>query len=160
MTRDERIVHFKKGLSDLFLPYYDALWECAPPVFQPYFGRRDSTAQDLLYAKGRNDEGRIVNRKEVVTNARGGESPHQYGCATDATIFLQEGRPIWLEYDDERWIPFIEAVQKVGLASGSAFNDPGHAELPIKCSWRDVHKVYLDEGEAVALRFIGENLLA
>lgn len=44
--------------------------------------------QDGLYAQGRTKPGKIV------TNARGGESFHNYGCAFDF-VPLQAGKPAW-----------------------------------------------------------------
>lgn len=49
---------------------------------------RDYTCQNMLYAKGRTISGNIV------TNARGGESFHNYGLAMDAYP-LVHGKPLW-----------------------------------------------------------------
>lgn len=49
---------------------------------------RDVEAQDALYAQGRTAPGRIV------TNARGGESFHNFRVALDC-VPLRNGKPIW-----------------------------------------------------------------
>lgn len=49
---------------------------------------RDAAAQDALYAQGRTEPG------SRVTNARGGESFHQYGVALDV-VPLRHGKPVW-----------------------------------------------------------------
>lgn len=49
---------------------------------------RDIEAQDALYAQGRTAPGRIV------TNARGGESFHNFRVAFDV-VPLRNGKPIW-----------------------------------------------------------------
>lgn len=49
---------------------------------------RDIESQDALYAQGRTTPGK------VVTNARGGESFHQYHCAFDFCP-LVNGKPAW-----------------------------------------------------------------
>lgn len=49
---------------------------------------RDHECQDALYAKGRTAPGRRV------TNARGGQSFHNYGLALDV-VPLVNGKPVW-----------------------------------------------------------------
>lgn len=49
---------------------------------------RDAESQDALYAQGRTAPGKIV------TNAKGGESFHQYRCAFDFCP-LVNGKPAW-----------------------------------------------------------------
>jgi peptidoglycan L-alanyl-D-glutamate endopeptidase CwlK len=49
---------------------------------------RDSEYQDSLYVEGRNGRGRIV------TNARGGQSFHNYRMAFDF-VPLVDGKPVW-----------------------------------------------------------------
>lgn len=49
---------------------------------------RDAEAQNVLYAQGRTTKG------EVVTNAIGGDSLHQYRVAYDA-VPCRAGKPIW-----------------------------------------------------------------
>ncbi|MEI8032792.1 MAG: M15 family metallopeptidase [Chlorobiaceae bacterium] len=51
---------------------------------------RDKECQDSIYAQGRTKPGRIV------TNARGGQSFHQYCVAFD--VVPMQGKPVW---DDE-----------------------------------------------------------
>jgi hypothetical protein len=56
-------------------------------VFQ---GFRSVAEQDYLYAQGRTRPGK------VVTNAKGGESFHNYGVAVDI-VFVKNGNPSWAE---------------------------------------------------------------
>ena len=49
---------------------------------------RDVESQNALFAQGRSTPGRIV------TNARGGESFHNYRCAFDF-VPLVNGKPVW-----------------------------------------------------------------
>lgn len=49
---------------------------------------RDAESQDALYAQGRTSPGRIV------TNARAGQSWHNYGLAFDV-VPLRAGKPVW-----------------------------------------------------------------
>jgi peptidoglycan L-alanyl-D-glutamate endopeptidase CwlK len=49
-----------------------------------YSGLRTAAEQDALYAKGRQDSG------HVVTNAKAGQSMHNYGLAADIVPFLSD----------------------------------------------------------------------
>ena len=153
-----RRVKFRKGLSPLYLPFYDALCEVMPSEWEPYQGLRAFAYQDSLYAQGRTVEGpgaiRGVTLGGIVTRARGGESPHQYGCATDWTLF-EAGKPIWLEQDDPRWDVYYTACDKVGVRKGADFDDRPHNELSINKSWKvDVCPFYKKYGAAETEEFI------
>jgi peptidoglycan L-alanyl-D-glutamate endopeptidase CwlK len=50
-------------------------------------GTRTYAEQDALYAKGRNANGVVVRPREVVTNAKGGQSNHNFGIAFDVGVF-------------------------------------------------------------------------
>jgi peptidoglycan L-alanyl-D-glutamate endopeptidase CwlK len=49
---------------------------------------RDNASQEALYAQGRTAPGRIV------TNARAGQSYHNYRCAVDV-VAIRNGKAIW-----------------------------------------------------------------
>lgn len=67
---------------------------------------RDAECQDALYAQGRTTPGRRV------TNAKGGQSWHQYRVAFDI-VPLVAGKAIW---DDRRiWTRIGELGESVGL---------------------------------------------
>ena len=67
---------------------------------------RDNESQDALYAQGRTTEGRIV------TNAKGGESFHNYRCAIDV-VPIVEGKPDW-----DTSHPVWESVAMLGKQAG------------------------------------------
>lgn len=141
----DRRVRFEKGLSGLYLPLYRMLANTLPGEWQPYCGLRDFQEQDHLFAQGRQNDAKIV------TNAKGGESPHNYGCASDWTIF-QDGKPLWLGREDARWNVYRDACRRLGLRWGGDWNgndirdrndnDLYHNELAITCSWKHVHLAY------------------
>jgi peptidoglycan L-alanyl-D-glutamate endopeptidase CwlK len=56
---------------------------------------RDKESQDALYAQGRTAPG------SIVTNAKGGQSFHQYRCALDV-VPLRNGKCVW-NADDPIW---------------------------------------------------------
>ncbi len=51
-------------------------------------GNRSYAEQNALFAKGRNSAGKVISKKDVVTNARGGQSNHNFRIAFDVGIFL------------------------------------------------------------------------
>lgn len=144
----DRRAQFREGLHELFLPYYDDLCVLLPPEWQPYSGDRTFEHQDRLYAQGRTLPGGIV------TNARSGESPHNYGMATDWVIWDEQEKPVWIKKDDPRWEVFVEAVKAVKLKAGADFGDVDHCELRISCSWKEIGKTYKTEGLDAALQKI------
>ena len=71
---------------------------------------RDNTSQDALYAQGRTAPGKIV------TNARAGQSFHNYRCAVDV-VPIKNGKPVWDAKD-----PVWQEVGELGKAALSLFS--------------------------------------
>ena len=67
---------------------------------------RDNASQDALYAQGRTAPGKIV------TNARAGQSWHNYRCAVDV-VPIRNGKPVWDTKD-----PVWAQVGALGKAAG------------------------------------------
>ena len=67
---------------------------------------RDNASQDALYAQGRTKPGKIV------TNAKAGQSWHNYRCAVDV-VPIVAGKPRW-DVKDEVW----QKVGALGKAAG------------------------------------------
>jgi peptidoglycan L-alanyl-D-glutamate endopeptidase CwlK len=67
---------------------------------------RDNESQNALYAQGRTTSGRIV------TNAKAGQSFHNYRCAVDV-VPLINGKPIW-DVSYQVW----QTVGKLGKEAG------------------------------------------
>ena len=82
---------------------------------------RSFDEQDALYAKGRPAGG------QIVTWARGGESPHNYGMAFDV-VPIENGKPIWDASD-----PIWEVIGAIGTADGLDWGGnfpPGKKDVP------------------------------
>lgn len=85
---------------------------------------RDNEYQDYLYAQGRTRPGKIV------TNAKGGESAHNYKVAFDFCP-LVGGKPDW--NDTKLWKEIGAIGQSVGLdwgGSWKSFPDMPHMQVP------------------------------
>lgn len=87
-------------------------------------GVRTFAEQDKLYAQGRSTKG------QRVTNAKGGQSNHNYGVAVDLAP-TENGR---IDWDDNRaFLTIGEEAKKLGLKWGGdwkKFVDKPHVELP------------------------------
>lgn len=147
----DRRSFFRSGLHDIYKPFYDSLCSLLDQKWQPYSGFRSFDDQEKLYAKGRSIPG------SAVTNAKGGESAHNYGCASDWTIFDDKGNPEWLKKEDPLWDEYKTAIWKSGLRAGADFGDVDHNEYPIDCSWKRVKAVYDVNGIDGAMGFIEVN---
>lgn len=143
----DRRGRFRKGLHALYLPIYDALCEELAPHWQPYSGWRSIQEQALLFNQGRTSPGKIVTWK------RGGESAHNYGCATDWTLWDQ-GKPLWSD-QDPRWSEYKTACEKVGARWGGTFEDFVHNELRIGVSWKRIREVLDSKGLVEAEKALG-----
>ena len=101
---------------DVLLTADPALW-----VIDAEQGFRTFALQDALYAQGRTTPGAIV------TNAKGGQSPHNYGLAVDVTLLTPRGAD-W-NYAGPDWQRLIAAVRAAPrLHPGAAFGDMDHIE--------------------------------
>lgn len=103
---------------------------------------RSYADQDSDYASGRTAAGHII------TNARGGESPHN--CTDDGTptgapaskafdfaLYDMDDNELDWDATDPQWQKAIEIGEALGLVSGSSFHsikDNPHFELP---DWRN-----------------------
>lgn len=99
---------------------------------------RSCEEQDALYAKGRTEPGAIV------TNARCGESLHNYGVAFDVA-FLENGKPSWS--DNHPWFTLGLYGEILGLEWGgkwSNFPDKPHFQLTYNYSLNDFQNGNID----------------
>src|SRR5262245_21781045 len=126
-----RRARFREGLNPIYATFYDELSRMLPERWAPFYGLRTLEQQKTLYAQGRDTPG------AAVTNAKAGESAHNYGCASDWTVFVA-GKPTWPDSQDPIWREYQTACSKLGLAWGGDFRirDCFHNELVIGVSWK------------------------
>ena len=87
-------------------------------------GLRTFQEQNELYKQGRTKPG------QVVTNAKGGQSNHNYGLAVDLCPFVN-GKPVW--NDNMAFIRIGAEAAKHGLEWGGSwkkFIDKPHVQVP------------------------------
>ena len=93
--------------------------------------RRTLAEQNALFAQGRTTLG------PVVTNAKGGSSPHNFGLAADLCPLKDNGDCDWRD-NQPAWGIIGEVAEAMGLVWGGHFKsilDKPHVEDP---DWRKV----------------------
>jgi hypothetical protein len=104
-------------------------------ILQVSQGLRTFEEQNALFAKGRSRAG------QIVTNARGGQSMHNFGLAVDF-VFITNGKPDWndaLYKNIGRW------AEAVGLEWGGnwqRFTDFPHVQLKNLPSFKVLLPIY------------------
>lgn len=89
-------------------------------------GLRSIQQQNMLYAQGRTSPG------QIVTKAKGGESPHNFALAADLCPLDKDGKLWWMAPDDV-WNVMHLVGEQLGLRSGYDFKsikDNPHFECP------------------------------
>ena len=119
-------------LQELAQAFKDACSKQNLPV-SIYFTLRTIAEQDALYAQGRTTPGKIV------TNAKGGESYHNYGLAFDAAPLNSDLSINWT--DNQLYQAMGEIGQSVGLEWGGSwvkFPDKPHFQFTFGLSIQDL----------------------
>lgn len=107
-------------------------YTCGVPILITQ-GLRTAAEQEALYAQGRTKPG------ELVTNARGGYSYHNYGLAVDFALLLPDGSSVsWdmkRDGDQDRtadWLEVVKQAKAIGFEWGgdwTSFKDYPHFQL-------------------------------
>lgn len=114
-------------------------------------GYRSTEEQDELYRQGRTAEGAIV------TNAKGGQSYHNYGLAVDFAIKKPSGDVIWdMDYDGNRnqkpdWQEIVDIAKQLGFTWGgdwANFPDYSHLQMDFGYSLSKLQKGYYPPADA------------
>lgn len=97
------------------------------------YGYRTYGEQMSLWVKGRTVPG------QIVTNARGGESAHNFGLAVDFVRDIDNAKPgVQPSWDAKDYDVLIEEAQKRGLHSGKGYKDWPHVSWPGYVSAHDL----------------------
>lgn len=108
-------------------------------------GYRSVEEQDELYKQGRSTAG------DIVTNAKGGQSYHNYGLAVDFAIKTSSGDVVWdMKYDGNRngtadWLEVVNIAKSLGFVWGgdwSDFPDYSHLQMDFGYSLKKLQKGY------------------
>jgi len=95
-------------------------------------GLRTFAEQRMLYLKGRDLLGNIVDPTKVVTHAKAGESYHNFGLAVDYFFENIDGMAIWAP-EFPGYGKMTEVAESLGLTCGVRWpepkTDPDHIQL-------------------------------
>ncbi|MBE3102761.1 MAG: M15 family metallopeptidase [Bacilli bacterium] len=151
-SREERQERpLPEGLHPIVGEKSNQLLEKAEEIGVPIMisdGYRSAESQDVLYEKGRSIEG------SIVTNARGGQSYHNYGLAVDFALKNKDGT---ISYDLQRdlngndeadWFEVVRIGKDLGFSSGAdwpEFKDYPHLEYTFDLSISDLQNGWRPE---------------
>lgn len=124
-------LNFKRIDLDLLEPefrsqQFELIAKCLDRGFSYHATRGYDTygAQMALWAKGRTTPG------PKVTNAKGGQSAHNFGLAVDYVLDKdQKVAGIQPDWQVEAYRVLVEEAQKLGLHSGAGYKDYPHVGL-------------------------------
>lgn len=114
-------------------------------------GYRTPEEQDRLYRKGRDQNGRIV------TNAKGGQSYHNFGLAIDFALLDEDGEPLWdIAYDGNKngepdWFEVAELAKELGFEWGgdwANFTDYPHLQMTFGYSIEELQHAQIEFEES------------
>ncbi|WP_052476327.1 M15 family metallopeptidase [Cohnella kolymensis] len=102
-------------------------------------GFRSFSEQAAIFAKGRDNYGKVVRPKDVVSNARPGRSMHNYGLAADYVLLMPDGKSVsWSTVRDgnhnghKDWFEVAEIAKSLGFEWGGdwdRFVDMPHIQM-------------------------------
>ena len=144
-------------LAKLYPPFADAVRELVlqarakgmpVSIFQ---GLRTFGQQLELYKKGRDANFKVIDKKQVVTNAPPGMSMHNYGLAVDLVFDGDEVRPgyQWSWANKHPWKQLALLGKGCGLEPAffwKTFPESPHFEKSYGMTYRELHSVYSEGG--------------
>ena len=118
-------------------------------------GLRTFAEQDALYAQGRTKPGK------KVTNAKGGQSVHNYGFAVDIVLIIDGKEASWdtkKDWDGDKvadWDECVKVFAKYGRSWGgnwTSFKDMPHFDKIGYSNWRILSKYKRDNNGYIILK--------
>lgn len=117
-------------------------------------GLRTIAEQDVMYAQGRTAPGK------KITNAKGGQSIHNYGFAVDICLIINGKTASWdtkKDWDNDQVADWYECVKIFALhgwewgGNWKTFKDMSHFEKRNFNSWKQLSKLKKDKNGYVIL---------
>lgn len=118
-------------------------------------GLRTFAEQDALYAQGRTKPGK------KVTNAKGGQSVHNYGFAVDIVLIIDGKEASWdtkKDWDGDKvadWDECVKVFAKYGWSWGgnwTSFKDMPHFDKIGYSNWRLLSKYKRDNNGYIIIK--------
>lgn len=96
---------------------------------------RSIEEQDKLYQQGRTIAG------NVVTKARGGQSPHNFRLACDLCPLNPKDQSLWWGAPDDVWHAIHDVAEAMGLDSGWDWNFKDAPHLEVR-TWKETQAAW------------------
>ncbi len=145
----QRISNAHPRIKELLLKQYKEINNQLPKGVRLRFSRVFSTEkeQNELYAQGRTTEG------SIVTNARGGQSIHNYGLAFDIVILLDKDNNGSFEqavWSGEHFYKVVKYFKSKGYEWGGDWKivDKPHFQITFNHTWRTL-KAKIEKGQYI-----------
>lgn len=128
----ERLQQLHPKIRDKAIDAYNEAVKVTPVGVHPYITQtmRTFAESDNLYAQGRTKQG------SIVTNAKAGQSYHNYGLALDFMLIIN-GKDSWTI--DHNWMVVVNIFKAHGFVWGGDFKsilDQPHFEMTFGNNWR------------------------
>lgn len=133
-TELKRLEELEDDFQDQIVILLDNLERSTEIEWTIVQGRRTIAYQNSLYAQGRTKAG------EKVTNAKGGQSPHNFGYAVDLCP-VRNGK-LWWNAPEKYWTALGNIAEGMGLTWGGHFKsilDKPHVESP---KWKEAQAAW------------------
>lgn len=133
-TSIERLNKLHPLIREIAIKAYSEAVKSTPVGIHPFITQTLRTFKESndLYAKGRTKPG------EIVTNAKAGQSYHNYGLALDFVIQKNDNMS-WVV--DADWMKVVNIFKKHGFVWGGDFKslpDAPHFEMTFGKNWREL----------------------
>ena len=137
-TSINRINQLHPKIREKALAAYNEAVKVTPVGVHPFVTQTLRTFQESndLYAKGRTKPG------SIVTNAKAGQSYHNYGLALD---FVNQVNGVAKWTVDKNWLKVVEVFKKHGFKWGGDFKsipDAPHFEYTLGYNWRQLLELH------------------
>lgn len=149
VVSENRLAMLHPAIRERAFKAYREAVRITPVGVHPYITEtlRSFERSNALYnqpwdGKDNDGDGKIDEADEKVTNARAGQSYHNYGLAIDF-VNQVNGLPKWVV--DTNWMKVVKAFKDQGFAWGGDFKsikDNPHFEMTFGLSWRTLLQRY------------------
>jgi peptidoglycan L-alanyl-D-glutamate endopeptidase CwlK len=136
----------EKAIATLHPKIRQLVTDCVNKADVALSGRADMIIVQALRTFPEQDA--LYKKRPKVTNAKAGQSYHNYGLAIDFCLQI-DGKDIsWdtvKDFDGDKksdWFEVIAVFETYGFKSGKSFNDLPHFEMTFGYNWRDLLKKY------------------
>ena len=139
-----------EGLKPLLISKYSELYQLCQKNGVPIRfvqGYRSPDAQAALWQQGRDSSGNVTDPSAIVTNAKPGQSMHNYGIAFDVVEVLPDGTEDWGMSKPGNWDLMGRLGESIGLEWGgdwTGWQDHPHFQMTFGHAWQDFFENKVD----------------